>query len=626
MKNNSFHASKWSWATLFIATAFFGLSVRWSYIDNSPPAWDQGLYLYQAYTLYLSALQNGIIEFVTSIFNIDRGRVPFMLMLVQPAFYFFGPSLDAGVISLNLTWFILAWSIPGIVRELSAPDCDNKAGLFAFFLFGLYPLSIMLSHNFLVEFLLTGFVCASIYSLLLVHRTGRVRWALITGIFIGLGLLTKVTFSVFVIPALIIIFYNDYQHKSARSLFCQYGSIIFILILIAGPYYLLNFHQIISLIKWLSSNDLSRLYGFGDAFDIQVILTYWSTLFANPAILIVFIVMLILILLLSISHNKIGATNIFDLDGKALSILGAWFVIPFVIATLGAIKDSRYVYPGLIPIFIMFGLVAARISKSRSGFALVITIFGIALPGYLHSNGYIKIQNFNVFFSKLGLDTNLATDNPPDRRDWQTDKLVQQMGQILKANEIEKKVVFLGGSRYYHLKLLDYEGLKSKLHLNYVVLPYYSSPDMSVDESLEFIKQVTPSGIVFKSGENWPLFSTKLDLKIIERLKRQSEYTLLDLNIEQPDGSKFYIFVKKDQSYHSIASVSTVEGKWKVGDALATILVDSMGVLTVVTESGVKGSALIIEGDIYVPKWNISGRLTEDMKTIHWSNGSVWIR
>jgi len=133
--------------TILSAFSFFILSVRWSFLDRSPPAWDQGLYVYQATILHHAFMQNGSVDFISTIFNVDRGRVPLLPVMAQPAFYLFGPSSDSAVISLNFAWFILAWAIPGITREMVRPEAGDKAGFFAFMLFGLYPITTLPSSH-----------------------------------------------------------------------------------------------------------------------------------------------------------------------------------------------------------------------------------------------------------------------------------------------------------------------------------------------------------------------------------------------------------------------------------------------------------------------------------------------
>ena len=619
--------SAWKLATALAVLVFFTLSVRWSYIDNSPPAWDQGLYLYQAASLHHTLMQNGLHDFILAIFNIDRGRVPLLPVVAQPAFYIFGPSLDVAVISLNFAWFLLAWALPGIARELAGPYLGDKAGFFAFVLFGCYPLTVLLSHNYLVELLLVAFICAAIYSLVLLCKTREIKWSVFAGIFISLGLLTKVTFPVFVLPAFVILAYRMVRNCSVQCAFRVALPAILIPIVFAGPYYLYNIKHIIKLVAWLSSRNLSQLYGFGGALDVPTIINYWRGVFVNPAILVaVLFIVATMFFRRKWSGSKSPDRMYCREDNHLIILMIIWFAIPFMLATCGEIKDPRYIYPGLVPIFVFAGVAAARNSVSRLGTFLIILVFMIALPGYLYSNNLISAKTAVKFASALKMDIGQAADAPPDHRDWMVDNLVQGIACKLDALQENKSVLFLGGNRYYHLRLLDFEGLLGGFHLTYIVLPYYANPSMSLDEALKFIADNSPAGILYKSGENWPPFSSHLDSGIVAQLKKNPKYTEFDLGIVQPDGSRFTLFIDRTQKYVSIKSASDLVGSWKVGGGLANIAVSDVGALTVTTETGVQGFATIQDGVVYVPGWDVSGRVTSDFKYIHWSNGSVWNR
>ena len=629
MRNWSFpkEQSVWKMATLFTALIFFGLSVRWSYIDNSPPAWDQGLYLYQATILHESFMQNGFIDMMVSVFNIDRGRVPLLPLLVQPTFYFFGPTLDAAVVTLNLAaWPLLAWSMPGITRFVTPSSPGNKAAFFSFLLFGLYPLTMVLSHNYLTDLLLAAFVCASIYSLFLLHESQKTRWSMFAGLFIGLGLLTKVTFAAFVLPAFCILILRDIRTYPVRVAFKLYFPAALLCVVVAGPYYFLNLKYIFQSTAHLSSANLSKLYGFGGAFDPQAILEYWKAIFANPAIVIA-VVCVVVGLLFRWNRPFVKSTvSLVAVNRKPVAgIMAIWFCLPFLLATFGEIKDPRYIFPGLLPIFILAGSAMAWNSVSRMGSALMISAYIIALPGYLHSNSLISPGVARQFVSYLKMDIMLVADLPPDSRDWQANKLVREIGHKLDAYPASRTVLFLGGNRYYHLSLLNYEGLIGGPNLKYVTLPYYSDPSMNLDGALKFITESSVDGILHKSGQHWPPFSSRLDSAIISRLKDDPNYVLTDLKVEQPDGSRFVIF-KPASGNVSTQTISYLLGFWLVGEKLGSIAVGDGDRLTVTTETGVKGSATIRNGEIYVPEWNVTGKCSLDFRSIYWSNGSIWTK
>lgn len=612
-------------ATLLEALVFFALSVRWSLIDNSPPAWDQGLYVYQATIFHHALTQNGFFDFISAIFNVDRGRVPLLPLVAQPAFYFFGPSSDVGVISLNFAWFILAWAIAGLTRGLAGPKSGDKAGFFAFSLFGLYPITTLLSHNFLVEFLLTSFVGAAIYSMWLLYKTEKILWSLLAGVFIGLGLLTKVTYPAFVLPAFLIFSYLNVRKTSVLKTLVHFFPAILLATAISGPYYLYNLRQILAMTIGLSSSNLASMYGFGNPFEVEVVMQYLRAVFMNPPTLIAIICILIALLVGFIQACKKNQNSIDHANAPSKSliiIMLVWFIIPFFLATFGTIKDPRYIYPGLLPIFVFAGVAISRFCQGMLATILVALVSVVPLSGYLYTNGFLSADSAN---QEIGPILAFYPDSRPDPQDWKLHQLVAGIANKVDALDEGKTIFFLGGNRYYHLRLLDYEGLKAGYRLTYMVLPYYSNPSMSLEEALKFIDDNSPAGILYKSGENWPPFSSHLDLGIVSQLKRNPKYSEEDIGIVQPDGSRFTLFINRSKNYAPIKSTSELVGNWKAGVGMASILSNSKG-LIITTETGSQELAKIEEGVLSLPNWKILGRLTLDGQYIHWSNGFVWKR
>lgn len=617
--------SAWKLATVLASIIFFGLSVRWSYLDNSPPSWDQGHYLHQATILHDSFTRHGFTDFLKWLFNMDRGRVPLLSVIAQPGFLLFGPSLDVAVISLNFAWFVLAWSMFGIARQVAASTSGDKAGFCAFVLFGLYPLTTMLAHNYLVELLLVTFISVSIYSLLLLHQTKNKKWSVLAGISIGLGLLTKVTFPAFILPAFCLLIYRNIKNSTARTAFTLFFPAILLSFIISGPYYLYNFKPILQLTVDLSSHHLSQLYGFGGAFNIGTIVNFLLGVVTNVGILVA-IFCCIATLFFRSNRSNAGPTvgKEHRKDYTPTIVMALWFVIPFLLVIFGEIKEARYLYPALVPIFVFAGVAAARNSVSKLGATLMASAYMLALPGYLYANNLMSARTAGLLVSGLKIDAGLTADAPPDQSDWGLEKLVRGMADSLDAHQESKKVLFLGGYRYYHPKALEYYGLIEGGHLQYLTLPHYRNPPMTLQEALEFIEESAVSGVILKSGENSPPFLIRLDPGIIFHLRADPRFTAKDMNIEQPDGSRFTLFVKRSPRYVSLQAVSAVVGSWKVMGGLASIAAIDGGGLAITTETGLKGSATIRNGAVYVDEWKISGKITSDLNSIHWSNGSIW--
>lgn len=614
--------SAWRLSVVALTAVLFALSVRWSYLDNSPPAWDQGLYLYQATKLHFVLLEGGVREFLTAVFNLDRGRVPLILILVQPAFYVFGPVLDAAVITLNLCWFLLAWAMFGIAREMAGPSEAGKASFFALALFGLYPLTVMLTHNFLVELLLASLVCASIYSILMLEKRRSIGWSVVSGLFIGMGLLTKVTFVVFVFPALLLTALAVWRSTSFRYSVRVVVPGVLAALVIALPYYVYNFREILNLTVSLSSKELAALYGFGEVFDASTILNYWAAVFYSPVFAVVFLVLAFA----AVQLFRRGRPRFTAGKGYHLAVLGLWFVLPFFLATFGQIKDPRYLFPALLPLFIVAGLVVARPESRRLAWGGLALILILALPGFLYSNALLSKDSLTRISQFPGLRMVESADVPPDPQDWQTGRLVTAIVGAMAESADNRKLIFLGGNRYYHLRLLDYQGLMQGARFDYVTLPYYANPGMTVEDAVAFIEGTQAAGVLFKTGANWPEFSSRLDGRIVEVLRRDSNYDEQHLDVLQPDGSQFVLFKNRAFYATQIDAPSRLVGNWKVGEGIARIDVGQDGSISVQTEAGAKGTAVLRDGRVHIEEWGVSGGLTADHASIRWSNGSVWHR
>jgi len=130
------------------------------------------------------------------------GYYPPSFHLLIVAFYkLFGVSADvaATVNSLYLAIFLL--SIYMIGRKV----WGWKEGLLAAFLVSAFPMIYAMSRYTYIEFALTAMVTLSIYLLLMSEGFTHRGYSLLFGLSLGLGMLTKWTYALFVLPPLILI-------------------------------------------------------------------------------------------------------------------------------------------------------------------------------------------------------------------------------------------------------------------------------------------------------------------------------------------------------------------------------------------------------------------------------------
>ena len=525
----------WNIAVWTLAFSFFALSLRWSWLDQSPPRWDESLYLFQASSLHFAAAKEGFSAFIDTLLHIDQGRVPLITLIVQPMFLVFGPSLDAAVITINLSWFLLAWGVLGLSKSYFEKNGNYyKLAFFTLLLIGLHPLTIMLSHYYLVELLLISFVCASMYSLWETYINGGLKWALLFGLFVGGGLLTKVTFPAFVLPSAITLCIFALKSKSWRVLL-YLGLSVFIAVLIAGPYYLYNFSHIYALTIKLSSHEMAQLYGLGDIFSLKTILNYWLLIFNNITMILVLSFACIGLIAFILNHKYMKFMGPLWLKVLPGFLLGLWFIVPFLLATFGEIKDPRYVYPGLIPLFLLaaWGLSSIVVLDWGKIVVAVALIFPI---------GYFLSSNIITEAGSL-----------PDLRNWRVREVVHNAFQKISNANLPHEVLFLGGNRYYHINLFKYVGLITGKELSYSTLPYYSDRSMNIDDAVRYVAKKSPTSILYKSGRNWPDFSSKLDKALVKKLQKNKNYEAYDLGVEQPDGSRFTLFLRTSSTIDRIS-------------------------------------------------------------------------
>lgn len=521
---------KWFFATMMVACIIYCFSLRWQLLDNSPPRWDESGYLLQA-TVYCQKLMNhGGWSFIYEVFNYDRGRGMLLTLLVQPFFVLLGPSLDVAMAAVDIFWFLLAWSIHGLTKYIPGRSYDSRSGFFAFVLFALNPMTIYLSNLYLVEFVLVAFVTSSHYALIRYHGSGCKKWIWLLGLFVGLGMLTKVTFVVFVIP---VIMYGVWgARNNITQILKDYVLAIVIVLIVAGPYYLYNFKHIIASTAFLSSAQLANLYNFGPVFNINTILAYWKGIFYNPSMIIAIV--------LSIAYF----VNLFITESKALPYMSRigiyscllWIIVPFVICTFGTIKDPRYVFPALVPFIIFSAKVISDLLENKFGIVGVFLSLLIPVNLYLATNKLISPKMSNAL--------KMNYSDMPDERDWKVKNIVLKLDRILNERGVKKKIIMLGGNRYYHLNLLRYYSIIDNIDMSYEIIPYFSNFNIkTAEDSLTVIKSIDHGGILYKTGPYYPEFSSKHCGKIIDSLMTNPNYEHVDLGIMQPDGSEFYLFV-----------------------------------------------------------------------------------
>jgi len=180
----------------------FQLAVNWAWLSTNVTiiGWDRPRHLIE------SLVYNDILEHIGlgSLFQAwtHSGYYPPLLHLSMVAFYkVFGVSMDAAAMVNMVCLIILLISAYGIGREIGG----NGVGVLTAFIASTLPMVFAMSRYTYIEYSLTAMVALSIWLLLLSEEFAHKGCTLLFGLTLGLGFLTKWTFSLFVFPPLIVV-------------------------------------------------------------------------------------------------------------------------------------------------------------------------------------------------------------------------------------------------------------------------------------------------------------------------------------------------------------------------------------------------------------------------------------
>ena len=142
---------------------------------------------------------------------------PLTYWLVLPFYYLFGVSEDIAVLVNFIFLSILVLSIYGLGSQIY----NKNVGLLSAFFVAMFPLIFGMTRQFYLDFPLTAMVTLAIYLLIRTENFTNNKYSYLFGLSLGLGMLTKWTFLIFITGPLLYVFYrsgciNDLKKQKER--------------------------------------------------------------------------------------------------------------------------------------------------------------------------------------------------------------------------------------------------------------------------------------------------------------------------------------------------------------------------------------------------------------------------
>jgi 4-amino-4-deoxy-L-arabinose transferase-like glycosyltransferase len=521
------------WFILFLLVVFHAIN---NYtilsLDNTFPTYDEYYNLEESFNIFCDFKTLNLSDLYSWYSSLGAGgsRPPLYLIVVSLTNNIsHNINADYSIFIANMLYFgVLLFSVFGIGRILAGV----RVGLFAAVIVSLFPGVFAMSRVLMVDFPLAAMLSLSIYLMLKTEYFVNTKYSFLFGLSAGLGLLTKVSYLIFILPVL-----GYYSIASILKLsknnskFSVLGKnlafYIFTALLVAASWYLPNLDKIIPRSKAMSFIIVDKSSG------LRFIDYYLSLLFSYHLCIFFFILGLIFLF--------------YCLKKKRGTLLSVWIFIPLVIFSFSPNKNPRFILPllpamGLIIAQGVFLINRARIRRIVCGFIIV---FGLSLY-FAISYGQLKLpfRKPNLpFYSVLRVNYGILS---PLRIDWRAKEAGEMILTSLQPGNSTKRIKMLSmlnlGEIYY---AIDYY-LTNKNKKVLIDCPA-ALDDFDAPGPDNFGNITAFDFVINKSGHpGYP--NSKIDwFKILKGdfERNRGSFCLVGSLQNLPDGSTLDIFKKK---------------------------------------------------------------------------------
>lgn len=179
-----------------VFAALVALVAVWLALDRRPPEWDHANHLERA-VLCARDLATGDVDAI-----LERSSFyPPLVLCAAAAVYRLWPTDVAAGQSVILAFLALGMAATYLLGRRVA---DRGTGLAAALLFATAPFVVFSTLRFQLDLPLAAMVATALWALAATERFTRAHPALLAGLVLGLGMLTKPTFPVYVLPPMVL--------------------------------------------------------------------------------------------------------------------------------------------------------------------------------------------------------------------------------------------------------------------------------------------------------------------------------------------------------------------------------------------------------------------------------------
>lgn len=357
--------------TLLIAVVAWSVInlVVWLRIDTRPPRWDESSYLTLSLKYHEALISGGVGAFVKDLLTLHRERPPLVPALAVPAYLLLGRSTDAAFAVQLLALTVLILAVYALGARLASPWCGLLAALFV----STYPGVLSLSRLFLQDFCEAACVAASLYLLVRTEGLSRKRPSVALGVVLGLGLLCRALFPIFVIGPLGVSAYAAWrasrlnvpaQGTAISRWRINGGLALLACAAVAAPWYLVNIVPLMSRSLSAGYGTLAVGYGPSNPLTLQAMASYFIN-FVNVHLMLVGLSIFLVAAVILCAKCAALQVEVRAGSGKpaySLFLLLASILLPYLFFTTMPSQDHKNTLPVLSAIAVLsaWGLTLVR--------------------------------------------------------------------------------------------------------------------------------------------------------------------------------------------------------------------------------------------------------------------------
>ena len=221
----------WVWP-VFAVIALGAILTAWTAVDRRPPEWDYANHLTRALGCHHILAEPGHDRF-REIAALSSFYPPLPVCLAGLLYFAVPPTLLTARL-LMLAWVALAMAAVYLTgRQL----LDASAGALAAILLATAPFGVVLLTSFQVDQPLMALVALALWALARSDGFGSTGGAVVVGAVLGLGMLTKPTFAVYVAPPLCWTAWQAARAPGRRERLLRLGGALAVAAAVALPWY-----------------------------------------------------------------------------------------------------------------------------------------------------------------------------------------------------------------------------------------------------------------------------------------------------------------------------------------------------------------------------------------------------